>query len=105
MADLFGEEVRVFHEPLPSMSADRKRTLKNERLIAGGIHPTRQPLRAGNETCGTCAHLREKRLGKTYFKCAKAPNTGGPATDIRKRWPACVLWEKTPTPVPEENNG
>jgi len=48
------------------------------------------------ETCGSCAHLYRNRLAKTYLKCylMKAKWTGGGATDVRSRSPACSKWEK-----------
>ena len=48
------------------------------------------------ETCGTCRHLAGVRHAKVYWKCGRNRGrwTGGPATDIRKRSPACHAWEK-----------
>lgn len=48
------------------------------------------------ETCGTCQHIVRKMMGKTYLKCGanRANWTGGIASDIRARSPACRLWEK-----------
>lgn len=46
------------------------------------------------ETCGSCANLVTRQFSKTYFKCGLTDYTGGPATDIRKKSPACKLWEK-----------
>lgn len=45
------------------------------------------------ETCRTCVHARCVKLGKTYHKCALVKATGGPATDIRLKWPACARWQ------------
>jgi hypothetical protein len=45
------------------------------------------------KTCGQCQHLRTKRMGGTYFKCDQTVMTDGAATDWRKRWPACGLFE------------
>lgn len=40
--------------------------------------------------CGSCAHLRGLRYSRTYWKCElRGDLTHGPATDQRKRWPAC----------------
>lgn len=57
-----------------------------------GRHPHRgDPLGPAGETCGTCVH--RVRFSKTYLKCAHGPNSRGPATDIRSKWPACALWK------------
>lgn len=84
-------------------SADQARTRRRAEALAAGIHPvTRRPLlrltaEPGDEaaqtaTCGTCAHHVVRRLGGTYHKC-HLKETGGAATDLRVRWPACVLYE------------
>jgi hypothetical protein len=45
------------------------------------------------ETCRTCAHRElQSGVGGRYWKCGLANYTRGPATDIRLRTPACVLW-------------
>lgn len=46
------------------------------------------------ETCGTCDNLVVRSFAKRYFKCALVGATGNPATDIRKKSPACAHWEK-----------
>lgn len=48
------------------------------------------------ETCKTCRHLTVNRnpTVKTYYKCRLGAITGGPATDVRLRWPACGRWEE-----------
>lgn len=78
---------------------DWHRRLRERRLslIAAGTNPgSMLAIAEGTaETCGSCALLREGHRGR-YFKCGhpSAPTpTGGPKTDIRKRWPACVGWK------------
>lgn len=46
-------------------------------------------------TCGDCRHHVTKRMAKVYHKCllAKGKWTGGRATDILLRSPACSMWE------------
>ena len=46
------------------------------------------------ETCRSCLHSVCKSLAKNYWKCelAKARWTGGGATDVRLRDPACAKW-------------
>jgi len=48
------------------------------------------------ETCGTCAHCRVKQLARRFYKCALliAAWTGGRATDICVRSPACSQFVK-----------
>lgn len=67
--------------------------------IERGRHPHNGfPLREpAGETCGSCARCRYKAgHAKRYYKCALTPDTAGPATDIRVRWPACEKWEPRP---------
>lgn len=59
-----------------------------------GLHPLGQPLAGNGHTCGECAHLRIKPLGKDYFKCFIQRPEGCAATDVRRKWPACVLWQE-----------
>ena len=60
---------------------------------ARGLHPMGLRMANNGETCGSCAHYRSKEFhGKTYRKCEKMPDTNGPGTDIRKKWPACEAW-------------
>jgi len=82
-------------EPPPKVGEDAARTVRRRSLLAAGIHPTsRRKLLGGDAVCGTCAHCVANRQTRTYWKCAKVFMTGGPATDVRLSWPACVLWEK-----------
>lgn len=55
-------------------------------------HPGTGP---AGETCGSCKHLYRNRMAKTYLKCelARAIWTGGRASDVRARDPACKKWE------------
>lgn len=46
-------------------------------------------------TCGQCRHLRAKQYAGRYLKCAFGPQSNGPATDWRARWPACGKFEAT----------
>lgn len=42
------------------------------------------------KTCGECSHLFVRGdTARTYYKCDLRANTGGPATDHRRRWPSC----------------
>ena len=65
-----------------------------------GQHPHRGGrLGPAGETCGSCEHLVRVRFSKTYLKCAHGPDSRGPATDIRARWPSCELWKPATTKV------
>jgi hypothetical protein len=46
-----------------------------------------------DETCASCAFIKRVQLAKTYLKCGLFPRpTGGQATDILARSPACREW-------------
>jgi hypothetical protein len=47
------------------------------------------------QTCGTCAKLCTRHYSRKYFKCHVLMKfwSAGPATDIRKKDPACLCWE------------
>jgi hypothetical protein len=47
------------------------------------------------QSCGTCAKLCVRDFKHKYFKCnvLKKFWTAGPATDVRKKDPACMSWE------------
>lgn len=64
---------------------------------ARGLHPMGPRLANNNQTCGSCAHCTPKRGNtRAYIKCALARDTNGPATDIRRKWPACEFWKERP---------
>jgi hypothetical protein len=88
MMDMFGIEAP------PISDAERKR---RKRRLAG--RPLGYAALPGTgpegETCKTCAHLYRNRMAKTYLKCGlmRAVWTGGGATDVLARSPACRRWE------------
>lgn len=43
--------------------------------------------------CKHCKHLFFYQMGGRYYKCALRPVTGGPGSDHRVNWPACVKFE------------
>lgn len=53
------------------------------------------------ETCGSCRHMVRNEMARTYFKCElqKARWTGGAATDVKARDPACPKWATKDVPV------
>jgi hypothetical protein len=47
--------------------------------------------------CRTCAHLYRKQFSRVYIRCDLRPNTNGPGTDHKARWPACGKYQPTTT--------
>ena len=84
-------------DPLPYSSEDSygvRLTKRKNALIARGVHPATGFALANNgQGCGSCAHLLGTGRANRYWKCGLVKVTGGPGTDIRKGWPACVKWE------------
>lgn len=68
--------------------------------VRSGLHPTGHPLLRDNPsaTCGNCMHCVANHMGNTYHKCLldRLKWTGGPGTDIRKKWAACNRWHPEP---------
>lgn len=89
------EHVEVGHAPDWYTPSPERRTA-NKRVTAG-YHPMGMALGPADETCGSCVHLYANRLSKDYLKCALVPATGGPATDVRKKWRACERWASSAT--------
>ena len=61
-----------------------------------GLHPAGHPFATNGLECGDCVHLKLLRHNSgTYFKCTQHLDgiTRGPGTDMRKFWPACVMFE------------
>lgn len=73
-------------------------TRAHSARVARGLHPFGLELGPDGSTCGACAHLRKRSLGKTYYKCALAKDTPGPATDVRLRWRWCSAFEDRSAP-------
>lgn len=85
------QEVDLFGAPLPveTPTKGKRKTAKPWGYFAPpGTGPA-------GETCSTCRHLYRKRMAKTYLKCdrSQAKWTGGRASDILARSPACSGWE------------
>lgn len=86
MRDLLGNEIT---------EAEARRQMKRK-----GTQPQGYAAMPGSgpegETCGSCKHLCRKRMAKTYLKCGLMRRhwTGGTATDVRAKAPACRNWEK-----------
>lgn len=81
---------------MPALTpSERNRLLKAKKKT--GLYAAQPGSGPKGETCGSCKHkvLREGVAGR-YIKCAltRAAWTGGGATDIKARSPACEKWEK-----------
>lgn len=87
--------VEVAQEKIEQISEQRGRSRRQKAMLKMGVHPaTRVNIADGVETCGSCAHLVVRSRNRTYFKCGLMPETHGPGTDIRKKWPACTEWKE-----------
>jgi hypothetical protein len=82
--DLFGEAA-----PAPMTERQRKDQPKGYARPPG--------TGPAGETCGTCIHCQGtwSGTGKRFNKCdvIRFRWTGGPGTDIRRKSPACAMWE------------
>jgi hypothetical protein len=94
--DLFGLQA-LADGPLVRGAGKRKRKPTRPRgyVFTPGTGPE-------GETCGSCLHIFRNRLSRTYLKCSKNKSnwTGGPASDILSRSPACKFWEAQPPEKP-----
>ena len=77
---------------------------ERQQLVRKGPQPRGYAAPPGTgpegETCKTCRHLFRNEMSKTYLKCGKAQHkwTGGRASDILARAPACREWEPLQSP-------
>jgi len=91
---MFGDPVAVAAaKPASSHRARRA------QMVALGRHPTGFELASlghpgHGRTCGDCRLHYVRQLAGRYHKCRLVPATGGPASDILVRWPACERWEE-----------
>lgn len=95
MRDLFGNELTMEQAlALKRKKPPSSREHMVKARLAAGLHPHRgDPLGPEGEKCGSCEHHRVRVWAGTYHKCALGPDSHGPATDIRVRWPACAKWK------------
>jgi hypothetical protein len=93
------EDWKAQHPVADTSTADRRRTLRNNAMLARGIHPTTRAKLLHAEwsrTCGDCDHhVVNAGHAKTYHKCDAALMTMGPATDVRVSWPACERFRES----------
>lgn len=88
MRDMFGNEITI--EQARALKK-RKAPVPNGYAAAPGTGPA-------GETCKTCLHLARVKYANVYMKCGlmKKQWTGGGATDVLARSPACRRWEPKP---------
>ena len=98
--------------PQENLSAGRRLTLRQKRILAQGMHPlTLLPgaflrlhpdapppddRKAPGPRCGTC-RFREPWGAHSFPKCLRAGEahaSHSAASDCRAWWPACEFWEK-----------
>lgn len=88
-------------EEAPRLSAGARLTRRLQGLAAAGRNPLTGEPGHPTLTCGTCVHrvIRGGVAGR-YPKCAHpdTPTTGGAATDVRAKWPACPRHQSEETP-------
>ncbi len=79
-------------EVAPNASPDARRTRRQKAMIAQGIHPFGGKIHEeAARTCGNCVFVLRLQGSKAYYKCAKNSLSHSAASDIRLKWPACVL--------------
>jgi hypothetical protein len=89
--ELFHVDERIA-EPVESLSADRRRTLRQRADVDRGVHPLMGgKARPELGTCGSCANRVKNHRG--FPKCEVGPRTFSASTDVRAWWPACDLYE------------
>ena len=82
-------------DPYEGMGQDARRTARRRELLEQGIHPiTKRPTRPDLGTCGDCANLVVKDIGRKrhWFKCdlALSGDVYPTGPDVRKSYPACT---------------
>ena len=77
----------------PAWQRAKEKFPKSNRT-AQAMHAALQRIHGAmpGQHCGDCRFLSEHRHNKTWFKCEKSA-VGGPATDWRKKYEACGLFE------------
>ena len=68
------------------------------RVVQGNPMVTQFGPDAQGRACAACKHLLRFVYNNTYFKCQERGVTHGHATDHRKKWPACRLFEEAQCP-------
>lgn len=87
LRDLLGNEVSE-EQARALLKRKRREPTPNGYAWKPGTGPA-------GETCGSCKHHFRNQMAKVYHKCSLSESrwTGGRATDILVRSPACKFWE------------
>ena len=95
MSDTLFPVADIERQSTDRLSADQRRTIRRNQLLASGTHPTtRLPLLADSDaTCRTCTHCIPHTRNRTYWKCDQVELTFGPGSDVRLSWPACTRYK------------
>ena len=94
-ADVVGDQMTIdeMYQQLPKLEAAQAR-------LAKPIAEMRRRHQPGPDgaTCGQCVFLVSTGLRntKSFYKCRRYGDSRGPATDFRKKWPACGRFEAKP---------
>lgn len=101
-------------EKTEQLSADQRRTIRQQQDVVNGRHPltkgllhpeasTQRSAASGSKdpfSCGTCVFRELHSHGnRSYPKCSRFPafQTHSAATDVRAWWPACTGYLPNPT--------
>lgn len=84
----------LFSDPIWREQVEAEKKAKGGRL-AVRLHRQLQGVHGAKvgEKCGNCQLLVTHQYGGTYFKCSKARDTRSEASDWRKSWEACGLFQ------------
>ena len=86
----------LFHKETALTPDERKKLFGTRSSPKPAGHAALPGSGPAGESCRTCQHIVRRRMAGTYLKCGLMRRfwTGGGATDIRARDPACRRWEK-----------
>lgn len=77
----------------PKLSAGQRLTQRKQAALNRGVNPgSGREFREGAYTCGQCFHAIAKGGRKNFWKCEMGHLSNSAASDIRLKWPACVLF-------------
>ncbi|MBE7204819.1 MAG: hypothetical protein INR70_44445 [Parafilimonas terrae] len=84
---------------------DRALTPQERKRLRAGTTPKGYAALPGTgpagETCASCGHLVRRQMARVYLKCGLMRRgwTGGIASDVRAKAPACSRWATPASPV------
>ena len=80
-----------FNQPIPEPTKPAKG--ENPCIALYGKGPE-------DKKCGECALLVGIAHSRTFYKCRLRKNTNGPASDHKRKYPACGRFEQRTEPIP-----